>query len=262
MGERTEHKHGTHSWVDLSTSDAEAAKKFYGELFGWEFEDMPTSDDDDAMTYSMASLDGKTVAALFKGDGSLPVHWNSYVTVEDVDGMAEQVSELGGELTAEPMDVMEAGRMLVLQDPTGAFLNLWQAKENIGANVVNVPGSLTWNDLNTTDPEAATKFYGELLGWTFDKVPDVPDFDYWVIKNGDRTNGGVRPIDNSQAGDVPSHWLPYFASSDARADKEKVEGLGGRTYFGPTDLPTGGTLAVVADPQGGVFGLFSGEFDD
>lgn len=259
MGERTEYTHGTHSWVDLATTDVDAARKFYAELFGWEFEDLPAGED---MTYTMASLDGTTVAALFKGDGSLPVHWNSYVTVDDVDATAEKVEQLGGKLTADPMDVMEAGRMLVLQDPAGAFLNLWQAKDNIGAGLVNVPGALTWNDLNTTDPEAAMRFYGELLGWEFKKVEGAPDLDYWMIHNGDRVNGGLRPIDNSQAGDVPSHWLPFFAAGDARQAQEKVEDLGGRTFLGPMDLPNGGTMAVVADAQGGVFGLFSGDFDD
>ncbi len=261
MGERTEYKHGTHSWVDLSTDDPEAAKGFYGELFGWEFEDMPAGEDGDgeAMTYSMASLDGKTVGAVFKGDGSLPVHWNSYVTVDDLDGAAEKVKELGGELTAEPMDVMDVGRMLVLQDPTGAFLNLWEAKSHIGAAIVNVPGALTWNDLNTSDPKAAMDFYGELLGWTFDKIPDATE--YWVIKNDGRSNGGVRPIDNSQPGEIPAHWLPYFACSDVGESLEKVESLGGRSFFGPMDVP-GGRFAIVGDPQGGAFALFSGEFDD
>jgi predicted enzyme related to lactoylglutathione lyase len=276
MGDRTEHPHGTFSWADLSTDDFEGAKTFYGGLFGWDFDDMPTGegdgdgdgegdgngdgDGDEAMLYSMAKLDGKAVGAVFKGDGSLPVHWNSYVTVDDVDAMPEKVKAAGGEVTAEPFDVMESvGRMAVIQDPTGAFLNLWEAKDNIGAQLVNVPGALTWNDLNTTDPQKATDFYGEVFGWTFDKIPDVTE--YWVIKNGDRSNGGVRPIDNSQPGDVPAHWLPYFACSDLDDALAKVEELGGRKFFGPLDLPSG-RIAVVADPQGGAFALFSGEFDD
>ena len=257
MGERSSHPHGTFSWIDLSTGDHDGAKRFYGELFGWELEDMPAGDD---MTYSMARIDGKDVAAVFKGDGTLPVHWNSYVTVDDVDAMPEKVKGAGGTVLSEPFDVMETvGRMCVIQDPTGAFLNLWQAKDNIGAQLVNVPGALTWNDLNTTDPQAAMTFYGEVFGWTFEMVDDATE--YWVIKNGDRSNGGLRPIDNSQAGDVPSHWLPFFACSDVEQAKAKVEQLGGRSFFGPMDVP-GGSFVVVGDPQGGAFALFSGEFDD
>ena len=258
MGERTEHPHGTFSWADLSTDDHEGAKRFYAGLFGWEIEDMPAGDD---MTYSMARLDGKDVAALFKGDGTLPVHWNSYVTVDDIDAMPEKVKSAGGNVMAEPFDVMESvGRMAVIQDPSGAFLNLWQAKDSIGAGLVNVSGALTWNDLNTTDPEKAMTFYGDIFGWTFEKVPDDAT-EYWVIHNGGRTNGGVRPIDNSQEGDVPAHWLPYFACSDVEQARTKVEELGGRTFFGPMEVPQGG-FVIVGDPQGGAFALFAGEFDD
>jgi predicted enzyme related to lactoylglutathione lyase len=260
MGERTEHPHGTFSWADLSTDDFDGAKKFYGELFGWEFGDTPTGDDEDAMLYSMAEVDGKDVCAVFKGDGSLPVHWNSYVTVDDVDAMPEKVKAAGGEVMAEPFDVMESvGRMAVIQDPTGAFLNLWQAKDNIGAQLVNAPGALCWNDLNTTDPEKAMKFYGDVFGWTFKKVDDATE--YWAILNGERGNGGVRPIDNSQPGDVPAHWLPYFAVEDVGAAKGRVEELGGRSFFGPTEVPYG-SFVIVGDPQGGAFALFSGDFDD
>jgi hypothetical protein len=256
MGERTDYKHGTFSWADLSTSDTDGAKRFYGELFGWELEDM---DAGDGMTYSMANLDGKPVGAIFQGDGSLPPHWNSYVTVDDLDAMPEKVKAAGGEVTVEPFDVMEVGRMAVIQDPTGAFLNLWEEKGHIGAGVVNVPGALTWNDLNTTDPQKASDFYGELFGWTFQKVDDATE--YWVIQNDGRSNGGLRPIDNSQPGEVPAHWLPYFACSDVQEAGSRVEELGGRTFFGPMDVP-GGSFVVVGDPQGAAFALFSGEFDD
>ena len=258
MGERSSHPHGTFSWVDLSTEDTEGSKRFYGELFGWELEDMDAGED---MTYSMARIDDKSVAAIFKGDGSLPVHWNSYVTVDDLDSMPEKVKAAGGEVMAEPFDVMEdVGRMAVIQDPTGAFLNLWEPKEHIGAYLVNAPGALTWNDLNTTDPQKAMDFYAELLGWTYEKAP-TDATEYWVIHNDGRSNGGVRPIDNSQAGDVPAHWLPYFACSDVGEAKARVEELGGRSFFGPMEVP-GGSFVVVGDPQGGAFALFSGEFDD
>jgi hypothetical protein len=179
--------------------------------------------------------------------------------VEDLDSMPEKVKAAGGEVMAEPFDVMDAGRMAVIQDPTGAFLNLWEAKDNIGAGLVNVPGALTWNDLNTSDPDKAMQFYGELFGWDFQKVAD-DSTEYWVIMNGGRSNGGVRPIDNSQPGEVPAHWLPYFACSDVEQARAKVEELGGRTFFGPMQVPQG-SFAVVGDPQGGAFALFSGEFD-
>ncbi len=256
MSERTSYAHGTFSWADLNTTDVEGAKRFYGELFGWELEDMDAGED---MTYSMATLEGRHTGAIFQGDGTLPPHWNSYVTVDDVDAMPEQVTAAGGKVVVEPFDVMDVGRMACIQDPTGAFLNLWQEKGHAGAGVVNVPGALTWNDLNTPDPATAMAFYGELFGWTFEKVDDATE--YWVIKNGDRSNGGVRPIDNSQPGEVPPHWLPYFACTDAEEAASRVEELGGRRFFGPFGVP-GGSFVVVGDPQGAAFALFSGEFDD
>lgn len=258
MSERTEHPHGAHSWADLSTDDWEGAKKFYGDLFGWDFDDVPTGDDEDAMLYSMAEIGGRDVCAVFKGDGELPVHWNSYVTVEDLDSMPDKVKEAGGEVMAEPFDVMDSvGRMMVLQDPTGAFLNLWEPKDSIGAEVVNEPGALTWIDLNTTDVEAVKPFYEALFGWSYEEAPES-DGDYWIIKNGDRSTGGVRKL---QGDDIPSHWIPYFASEDTARDAGRVDELGGRVFYGPEEVPNG-AYAVLQDPQGGIFGIYSGDFDD
>src|SRR4051794_35227255 len=168
MGERTSHAPGTFSWVDLATSDAAGAKAFYGALLGWEFDDREIPD---APPYSMASVGGRNVAALYgKRDDAQPSAWLSYVTVQDADAIAARVKELGGGAISGPLDVMQAGRMAVLQDPTGAVFAVWQPGETIGAQLVNDPGSLTMNQLNTPDPDAAQAFYGELFGWTFQQV--------------------------------------------------------------------------------------------
>lgn len=254
MGERTEYPHGTHSWVDLSTDDPEAAKRFYGALFGWEFDDRESGND---RTYSMAKLGGKDVAALFQNDGSLPPRWNCYVTVEDVDAIAKTVEQAGGVLIAPPLDVLESGRMLILQDPTSAFLSLWQPKSHAGAAVVNVPGALTWNDLITTDPEKAEEFYSAVLGWDFEKVDG--DDDYWTITNDGRQNGGMRPIAPDE--DVPPHWIPYFGCEDIEAAAARVEELGGTNHLGPQQVPRG-SFVIAGDPQAARFALFAGKFDD
>jgi uncharacterized protein len=162
MGERTSHAPGTFSWVDLATTDAAGAKEFYGELFGWVAEDMPG----EAGTYTMFRLDAKDVAACFaQGDGA-PPHWNSYVTVEDVDASMEMAAELGGSVLMPAGDIEGIGRMAVIADPTGAAVALWEPRGHIGAGLVNAPGALCWNDLGTTDPDAAWAFYRELFGWT------------------------------------------------------------------------------------------------
>src|SRR5436305_49235 len=136
MGERTGYAPGAFSWVDLGTSDGDGAKVFYGGLLGWEFEDMPVPD---SPPYSMATIGGRRVAAVYaKRDEQLPSAWLSYVTVEDADATAARAAELGGTVMSEPFEVLQAGRMAVLQDPAGAVFAIWQARATIGAELVNV----------------------------------------------------------------------------------------------------------------------------
>jgi uncharacterized protein len=251
MGERTSHAPGTFSWVDLGTSDAAGAKAFYGGLLGWDFEDMPVPD---SPPYSMASIGGRTVAALYgKRDEQAPSAWLSYVTVEDADATAARAAELGATVISEPFDVMEAGRMAVLQDPTGAVFAAWQPKASIGAHLVNEPGALCLNQLNTSDPEAAQRFYGDLFGWTFQGVESGGQA-YWGITNGERLNGGMMQSE-------PSSWLAYFTSADVDASVAKLTELGGTVIVPPSPVP-GGRIAVAADPQGAVFAFVEGRMDD
>ena len=256
MGKRTSYPHGTFSWIDLATTDAAGAKAFYTRLFGWEYVDMPAGE---GMIYSMAQIGGDPVAALAQQDlDEAPPHWNSYVTVDDVDGLAPRVAELGGTLVAEPFDVLDAGRMAVLSDPTGAFLCLWQAKDNIGAQLVNTHGALTWNDLSTNDADAARSFYSELLGWTFQQVSEEPP--YWVIQNGARSNGGMRVLTEEEA-HFPPHWLPYFAADSTDAAASAAIEAGGSVMVDPFDVPSG-RVAVLGDPQGAAFAVSEAEFDE
>jgi predicted enzyme related to lactoylglutathione lyase len=251
MGERTSHPPGTFSWVDLATSDADGAKAFYGGLFGWDFEDMPVPD---SPPYTIASVGGRTVAALYaKREDAAPPAWLSYVTVQDADVAAARAKELGATAIAAPFDVMQAGRMAVLQDPTGAVFALWQPGQTIGAQLVNDVGSLTMNQLNTPDPDAAQAFYEGLFGWTFQQVA-TGDPAFWGINNGDRLNGGMMRAE-------PPQWLAYFTIADIDASAAKVAELGGRVVVGPAPIPSG-RIAVALDPQGAVFALFEGDVED
>jgi predicted enzyme related to lactoylglutathione lyase len=255
MGERTSYPPGTFSWAELATSDAEAAKRFYSAVFGWDYDDMPIGD---GQVYSMARRDGRQVAALFSSDQ--PPHWNCYVTVDSVDAAAARVPELGGTVIAPPFDVLDAGRMAVIADPTGAALCLWEPRRHVGAALVNTPGALTWNDLITPDPEAAARFYGELFGWTAEEIPGAGG--YRVIRNGDRSNGGMMPVDPQRMGaDAPPSWIPYFGHEDVDRLVGEVGDLGGRLLNGPMRMPQG-TIAVLADPQGAVFAVWTGQYED
>jgi predicted enzyme related to lactoylglutathione lyase len=257
MGERTSHPPGTLSWADVATSDVDGAKRFYGELFGWEFEDQPVGD---GLVYSMARLGGLDVAAASSPQEQQPPHWTVYVTVASADAGTARAAELGATVLAGPFDVFDSGRMSVIQDPTGAILSAWEPRRHIGARLVNVPGALTWADLVTPDPDAAARFYGEWLGWTVEEIPDAQG--YRVIRNGDRPNGGMLPLRPELMGpDVPPNWMPYFGTEDLGAARARAGELGGRTLVGPIDVPAGG-FAVVADPQGAVFALWGGTYDD
>jgi predicted enzyme related to lactoylglutathione lyase len=180
------------------------------------------------------------------------------VTVDDVDAAAERASDLGGSVVAGPFDVMDLGRMAVIQDPTGAFFSVWQAGSSIGAELVNGHGLLSLNQLNTTDPERASEFYSALFGWRFDAVPDT-EIPYWGIYRGESLNGGM--MQQPDGSPAPPHWLVYFGVDDIDAASEKVGAAGGSVLVPKTEVP-GGEFIVAADPQGAIFAVFAGRFDD
>jgi uncharacterized protein len=156
--------------------------------------------------------------------------------------------------------VLDAGRMAVLADLQGAVLAVWQPRRHIGAGLVNVHGALTWNDLMTPDPEAARRFYAELLGWSVDRV--APDQPYWTVAVGGRSNGGIleQPAQAREAG-APAAWNVYFAVDDLDEAVAKATAAGGSAVVGPMEVP-GGRFVVLRDPQGAFFSVFAGEFDD
>jgi predicted enzyme related to lactoylglutathione lyase len=253
MQEVTKYPHGTFSWVELSTTDQEAAKAFYTELFGWGAVDLPMGEGE---MYTMLQLDGRDVAALsamrpdMQAQG-IPPHWASYVTVDNVDETASKVAELGGTLMAPPFDVFDSGRMAVVQDPTGANFSLWQAGSHIGARLVNIPGALCWNELMTNDPQKASAFYTALLGWEAEY--DEP-MNYTSLMNNGRMAAGIFQI-GEEMGQIPPNWAIYFAVADCEATAAKATELGGQIIRPAADIPGVGRFAVIKDPQGGVFNV-------
>jgi predicted enzyme related to lactoylglutathione lyase len=259
MGERTQYTTGTFSWTDLNTTDQEAAKRFYSALFGWEVTDVPVGD---GVVYSMAAIDGKPVAAISpqpqqQRDAGAPPAWNSYITVENADETLARAKELGATVHAPAFDVMEAGRMAVVQDPQGAYFLLWQPGQHIGAGLVNAPGALSWNELGSPDLAGSARFYGELLGWTTSPMEGA-DPPYLVISTADgHSNGGIRP---PAPPGTPAFWLVYFATADLGASLAKASELGGNVVVGATDIGIA-KIAVVQDPQGAVFALYDGALE-
>ena len=252
MPERTEYAPGTPSWIDCQTTDPAAAKSFYGSLFGWTFDDFPI-DEANGLFYSMAMKKGKEVAAIAPlGDDAaagVPPHWNSYVTVADVDASAGQVAGAGGNVMAPPFDVMDAGRMAVVADPTGAVILLWQPKNNIGAQLVNEAGTFSWSELLSPDVPKAAEFYNKLFGWEANHMTGAMDYTEFKL-NGASVAGGMNP----PMPGIPPVWTIYFATDDTDATVEKATSMGGTVFQPPTDIEPG-RFAVLADPQGAMFNV-------
>jgi uncharacterized protein len=256
MGERTQYTPGTFCWSELSTTDLDGAKAFYASLFGWEAVDNTVPGDG---VYSMQNIGGKPVAAIApqpeqQRAAGVPALWNSYVSVESADATAEQAKDLGASVHAPPFDVMDVGRMAVIQDPQGAFFMLWQPRAQIGAALVNAPGAVVWNELRSPDLDGSSAFYSELFGWTIERREGTSFGTYLGIKNGNANNGGISEL--APPG-TPAHWLVYFGVDDADEALAKVGELGGTTLLGATDIEIA-NIAVVTDPQGATFAIYAG----
>jgi uncharacterized protein len=248
------HPAGAFSWIELATTDQSGAKNFYTSLFGWSVTEFPIGPQD---VYTIFRQQDREAAAGYtmrpdeRAQG-IPSHWNLYVTVDNADQAASKAAELGGKVLQPAFDVMDAGRMAVVQDPTGAVLMVWQAKKSTGIRINGVDGTFCWADLSTPDPEVAAKFYSSLFGWTTMKGEKDG---YIHIKNGEDFIGGIPPAAHRKPG-VPPHWLVYFYVSDVEGTAAKAKELGATVYMPPRAMENVGTISILADPQGAVFAIF------
>jgi predicted enzyme related to lactoylglutathione lyase len=260
MGERTSYTPGTFCWADLTTTDQDGAKAFYSALFGWEAFDAPVGE---GVVYSMMSLGGKQVGAIApqqeqQREAGVPPLWNSYVNVESADAALARARELGATVHADAFDVMEAGRMGVVQDPQGAHFLVWEAREHRGAELVNAHGALSWNELASTDLDASSTFYSDLFGWKVEAMEGMP-MPYRTIQTAaGRGNGGMTMVNPPG---TPPHWLVYFGTDDIAGSVATATEHGANVIAGPINIGVG-EIAVVADPQGGIFALYAGQFED
>ena len=251
-----ETKVGSFAWLELATTDHKAAKTFYSSLFGWTSEDMPMGPD---MTYTIFRVGGGDVAGayqLMKEQLAMhvPPHWMLYVKVVNVDESAAKAVKLGAQQIVAPMDIPNVGRFAVMQDPTGAVISVFQPGRHQGMTVFGDMGALCWADLNTTDPEKASRFYADWLGWKYETGKDG----YRHILNGTGEEdmiGGIPPEMHAPPG-TPSHWMCYFSIADCKASAAKAAQLGASTMMPATLMAEVGTIAVLADPQGAAFALY------
>ena len=258
MVRHTAYEPGTPSWADVTSSDADAARAFYGALFGWTGE---PAVEPEARGYTVMMRGDAAAAGLAPTFGEMPSVWSAYVTVADADAALEAAAAAGGSVLMGAMDVLDAGRMAVIADPSGAALSLWQPNSHIGAEVRMEPNALCWVELNTRDPDSAVAFFGELFGWKAQQVGGPaeeggPGFDYIMLQLGDTPVGGIITMDENWPAEVPPHWMVYFAVEDCDTAAARVTQLGGEVCVPPTDIPPG-RFAVVNDPTGATFTIIA-----
>jgi hypothetical protein len=255
----TAHPPGSLCWFELTTTDQTAAKKFYQSIFGWTVEDSPMGPND---VYSIFRVDGRDAAAACtlraeqRAQG-VPPNWGVYIAVTNADASAKRAAELGAKVLLQPFDVMDSGRMSVIQDPTGAVFCLWQGKKTAGTGIAHEHGTVVWADLSTPDQVRAGKFYSDLLGWKMTGGKDKPVAtvgDYFHIVNGEEFIGGVPPA-NHRDPKMPAHWMIYFAVPTCDATVAKATSMGARLLHGPMKIGDVRTIATLADPQGAVFAI-------
>jgi predicted enzyme related to lactoylglutathione lyase len=246
---------GSFCWIELATTDQDAAKKFYGSLLGWSATDSPMGP---GQVYTMFALDGRNSGACYtllpemRAHG-VPPHWMVYVSVANADEMVAKARAAGAKILSGPIGVMDYGRMAVFQDPTGAHLAIWEPKSHKGFAVEGHAGAFCWADLMTGDPDRAAQFYESVFGWKAELGKD--NSGYLHIKNGEKYIGGIPPAQHRDP-NAPPNWLIYLMVQDCDASTAKAKAGGAKVYFGPTSMAGVGRWAVIADPQGAVFSLF------
>lgn len=276
MPRRDGYAHGTPGWVDLSTEDVPGSKGFYGELFGWSWDDQPGPSGE--LMYAIAHLDGATVAGLGPAppemiDAGVRAAWNTYLMVDSADEAHQAVLAAGGKSLAGPFDVMRAGRMAFVMDDQGACSGLWQAGLHRGAEVVREPGALTWVEFYGADTGAAARFYAAALGLVAETekvgagpyaagealpigaamAPEDPDGgkSYTAWKVGEEAVAGLMKMPMEG---MPPQWHVYFGVGDIEEAAERIRGLGGTVHGGPFPTPAGSVVAAT-DHVGALFSV-------
>jgi uncharacterized protein len=236
---------GRFVWHDHISNDPEKAIRFYSDLLGWETEIFKTGDVD----YPMIKANGATHGGFGPSQGGAPPKWMGAIGVEDVDETARKAEAAGASVVTPPTGIPDTGRFAVLADPQGAVFSVYSsASEDSSPS----EGVFVWDELHTSDVDAAKAFYGELFGWSA-KDQDMGDFTYTTLESGGEQRAGAMP---EPPGGMPPMWMTYIGTDDVDATCKRAEELGAQKHAGPDDIPGVGRFAVLSDPTGAVFALF------
>jgi predicted enzyme related to lactoylglutathione lyase len=246
---------GAPCWIDLYSSDTDAATAFYGELFGWTAE--PPQEGFGG--YFTFTKDGKHVGGCMHNDGKagVPDGWTVYLMSDDVEATADAAAASGGRVDLAPMAVAENGSMAMLADPGQAMLGVWQPGTQKGFEVAGEIGTPNWFELHTRDYDATVEFYRDVFGWDTRVLSDTPESRYTTLGAGESQLAGIMDAAASLPEGAPASWSIYFGVSDADAALERVVELGGQITRPAEDTPYG-RLAQATDPTGASFKLIAG----
>jgi predicted enzyme related to lactoylglutathione lyase len=240
------------AWVELASSDAAASRDFYAKLFGWNIEVNP---DPQYGGYAIANIGDQQVGGIGPTQSpDQPTAWSLYIGTDDASATAEKAKAAGGTIAAPAFDVGDQGRMAVLQDPSGAFISVWQATA-MRPFRSDSPNSLGWAELNARDVRSVLPFYQQLFDWTAKESAmgeGQPPYIQFEL-DGDNVAGAWEMNPNMPA-NAPSYWQIYFNVDDIDGTFQKATGFGATEMIAPQAFP-GGRFAIVADPQGATIGL-------
>ncbi len=243
---------GTPCRADLGAPDMAKAREFYGGVFNWTVQ--PGGPETGG--YSVAELNGRGVAGVSPkmGPAEAPTMWMTYLATSDADATAAKIKGAGGQLVVEPMDILDSGRMAVAVDPAAAVFGIWQARAFPGAQIVNEPGAMCWNEQMSHDFEASKAFYAAVFGYEYRDVSG--DFSYATFEVDGREVGGIGGYHRGLPADTQATWRVCFGAADTDASVARVQANGGSVIWEPKDHPYG-RLSRVADDQGARFSILA-----
>jgi predicted enzyme related to lactoylglutathione lyase len=232
------------------TSDTEASRSFYGQLFGWTAEEPA----EQFGGYFSFLKDGVRVAGCMAAqpDAGVADIWSVYLATDDARKTTDTAVANGGQVIAAAMDVAELGTMAVVTDPGGAAVGIWQPGTHPGFGILGETGAPSWFELHTGDYDAAVAFYRNVFRWDTHVVSDTPEFRYTTQQHGESWQAGIMDASGMLPDGAPAQWSVYFGVDDTDAALAKIVDLGGSIVLPAEDTPYG-RLATAADPAGAVF---------
>lgn len=249
---------GAPCWIDLTTSDVEASRRFYSEVFGWVAEEPRP----EFGGYFQFTKNGIPVAGCMSAMADMPVkdQWMTHLCTDDVQRTLKDAADQGGVVAFGPDPVGDLGYMSMVIDPSGAAIGAWQPVTFEGFGLLFAPGAPCWHELHTSDYDAVIPFYRDVFKWTTNTVSDIAEFRYTTLADGERFLAGIADSRDELARSGSSYWTLYLGAEPDEACAQ-IEKLGGRVIDGPADTDFG-RIATVTDLQGNVIRVMKGNVGD